>query len=1055
MIEKLKASTKLYLLVFVMSVFIIGIGVYGMHEMKIIAENTHTLYADRVLPMQQLAKVRNSYTVGIVFSAEQAQAGHITFNQAKQQVQDAEERMAVNWDAYMLTYLTPEEVQLAKQASGLMNQSPKIFERLKVILANEDKPALNAMINDELYPAVSPIVLKLSELIDLQSRVGGEIYQNSEQVYNASLKRFILLIVLSLAFAIPFSYYLFGNINKLIKDLQATNKIIIESEEKYRAFVQYAGDAIYFLNEDFFITDANSTACKLFGYSKEELQKMKILDIMDPEDHEGFSMRTDMIKRNGGSLHERKFKRKDGSFVHTEVNVQSLKGVGYITVMRDITERKKAEATLLERESQLTALFDNIEGAASLLDADKKYLLFNRRFIYDHRLLANEDPYVGREIYDFLPAEEKQKRFQMLDNVLKGFKEVQEVNYLRNGKRVFYRTSFNPVIVDKKITGISTYSIDLTESKESEDKYRYLFQNNPACIIVWDLENMSVLEVNNEVIQKYGYTKEEWINMSALQYRPVEDWERIKDFAQRMLNGGEPLSIRTTWTHLKKNGGEMQMEISSHKIIYNKRQAILSLARDVTEQVKAEAELRKSEEKFRSLVDNAADAIFMVTNMGVIFDVNQSATDMLYYTKDELIGMSVLNLYPAAIREDVAEIWDTVETDTSLIEERTLQRKDGVIIDVEISRKMLPDASGAIAIVRDITERKKIEHEIIKEKSLSDSIINSLPGVFYLYTTEGVFLRWNKNFEKVTLYNSEEIRKMHPLDFFADDEKELLIQKISNVFISGEDSVQANFLLKTKEKIPYYFTGITIEYEGQPCLMGVGIDFSELTKAQEEIKLASEKLQQLTAHLLSVREEERKRIGREIHDELGQQLTAIKMDTAWIDKKTPDDNPVFKTKLKNIITLLDAGNISIRRILNELRPVILDDYGLLEALKSQGELFTNNTGIPIEFIAPEIPIRIPEEIATCIFRVCQETLTNITRYANATKVSISLNVIKDAITLMIEDNGIGFDPATVKHNKSFGILGMKERVLSLKGNFDIVTAPGKGTKINVSIALES
>ncbi|HSY61882.1 MAG TPA: PAS domain S-box protein, partial [Cytophaga sp.] len=890
--------------------------------------------------------------------------------------------------------------------------------------------------------------------IDLQSRVGGEIYENSKEVLAQAIKKFILLIIISLAFAIPFAHYLFRNINKLIKDLRETNKIIIESEEKYRTFIQYAGDSIFFLNEAYFITDVNNSGCTMLGYSKEELLKMRILDIMTPEGHEEFPMRVDNIKRNGGSLHERKFKRKDGSLIDTEVNVRVLKGIGYISVIRDITERKKVEARILERESQLTALFDNIEGAASLLNADKKYLLFNRRFIYDHNLLSNEDPYVGREIYDFLPADEKQKRFQMLDNVLKGFKEVQEVSYLRNGKRHFYRTSFNPVIVDKKIIGICSYSIDLTESKESEEKYRYLFQNNPACIIVWDLENMTVMEVNNEVIQKYGYTKEEWVDMSALQYRPAGDWERIKDFAQRMLNGGEPLSTRTTWTHLKKNGEEMQMEISSHKIIYNNRQAILSLARDVTEQVKAEAELRKSEEKFHSLVDNAADAIFMVTNTGIIFDVNHSATEMLYYAKEELIGMSILNFYPPAIREGVAEIWDNVKINTSLIEERTLQRKDSSIIDVEISRKKLPDESGAIAIVRDITERKKIEKEIIKEKHLSDSIINSLPGVFYLYTAEGVFLRWNTNFEKVTLYNSEEIRKMHPLDFFDDDEKELLIKKIGNVFATGEDNVQANFLIKTKEKIPYYFTGVTVEYEGQICLMGVGIDFSERVKAQEEIKLTSEKLKQLTAHLLSVREEERKRIGREIHDELGQQLTAIKMDVAWIDKKTSEDNPVFKTKLRNIITLLDGGNVSIRRILNELRPIILDDYGLLEALKAQGESFTNNTGIHIEFIAPEIPIRIPEEIATCIFRVCQETLTNITRYAKASEVVISLNIEKEVITLTIEDNGIGFDPTTVKHNKSFGILGMKERVLSLKGDFDIVTAPEKGTKVNVSIPLK-
>ncbi|HMU11257.1 MAG TPA: sensor histidine kinase, partial [Ferruginibacter sp.] len=193
--------------------------------------------------------------------------------------------------------------------------------------------------------------------------------------------------------------------------------------------------------------------------------------------------------------------------------------------------------------------------------------------------------------------------------------------------------------------------------------------------------------------------------------------------------------------------------------------------------------------------------------------------------------------------------------------------------------------------------------------------------------------------------------------------------------------------------------------------------------------------------------------GREIHDELGQQLTAIKMDVAWIDKKTAPENEAFKTKLKNVISLLDGGNQSIRRILNELRPVILDDYGLLEALKWQAQQFTSNTGIPVIIKTTETQIKIAEEIATCVFRVFQEALTNITRYAKAGKVAVSLDIDDENILLNIEDNGSGFDMALTKTKKSFGILGMKERVVSLNGNFDLDSAVGKGTRIRISLPL--
>jgi signal transduction histidine kinase len=263
--------------------------------------------------------------------------------------------------------------------------------------------------------------------------------------------------------------------------------------------------------------------------------------------------------------------------------------------------------------------------------------------------------------------------------------------------------------------------------------------------------------------------------------------------------------------------------------------------------------------------------------------------------------------------------------------------------------------------------------------------------------------------------------------------------------------VQADLLIKTKKKIPYYFTGKAIDYEENRCLVGVGIDFTDRVKAQEKIRETTEQLRMLTAHLQHIREEERKRIGREIHDELGQQLTAIKMDVAWLDKKMPEAETVFKTKLKNIIELLDGSNKSIRRILSELRPGILDDYGLLDALEWLGNQFTANTGVPLNFTAAEKNFKSSAPVVTCIFRVYQEALTNITKYAKATKVLTSLSIEDGIICVRIEDDGKGFTPELVQTHKSFGLLGMKERVLSLGGTFELNSAAGTGTKIAIKL----
>jgi PAS domain S-box-containing protein len=475
--------------------------------------------------------------------------------------------------------------------------------------------------------------------------------------------------------------------------------------------------------------------------------------------------------------------------------------------------------------------------------------------------------------------------------------------------------------------------------------------------------------------------------------------------------------------------------------------------RDITQRKKAAAEIKLSEEKYRSLVDQASEGIFISDKDGRFITVNPSACRISQYTEAELLQMTIFDFF---VDEDVQKKpiqFAALSQGKTITSERVIKRKDGGVNYLEITAKLLNDGK-LLSFVRDISERIKAQNEILKEKNLSDSIINSLPGIFYLYNKQGRFLRWNTNFEKVTLYTAEEIRELHPLDLFVEEEKAILAKKISNVFVSGEDEVQANLLVKTKKTIPYYFTGIAIDYEGERCLMGVGIDFSEREEAQQEIEKTTEKLRELTAHLLSVREEERKRIGREIHDELGQQLTAIKMDVSWIDKKIAEDTVPIKNKLKNIITLLDGSNQSIRRILSELRPGILDDYGLIEALEWQNRQFTSNTGIPVKFATTEKELKLPEPVATCIFRVYQEAFTNITRYADATKVTASLTIAHDIIKVTIADDGKGFDTIAVQSKKSFGILGMRERVLSLNGKFALVSSPKKGTKITISIPFD-
>jgi two-component system, NarL family, sensor histidine kinase UhpB len=228
----------------------------------------------------------------------------------------------------------------------------------------------------------------------------------------------------------------------------------------------------------------------------------------------------------------------------------------------------------------------------------------------------------------------------------------------------------------------------------------------------------------------------------------------------------------------------------------------------------------------------------------------------------------------------------------------------------------------------------------------------------------------------------------------------------------------------------------------------------ERKKAESEIEKLYKQLRALTAHLQSVREEESTRIAREIHDDLGQTLTAVKMDLALLYDLIGEKDKTLNDKLQSISNLVDSAIQTVRKITTELRPGILDNLGIAPALEWQAEDFEKRTGIKCNFSASLTEMQMDRNISTTLYRITQESLTNIIRHAKATHVSIELNVTDHEIILKIKDNGIGFSLDDLKKPSSFGILGMKERVLSIGGSVSVEGAKGKGTTVIVKAPME-
>jgi len=249
----------------------------------------------------------------------------------------------------------------------------------------------------------------------------------------------------------------------------------------------------------------------------------------------------------------------------------------------------------------------------------------------------------------------------------------------------------------------------------------------------------------------------------------------------------------------------------------------------------------------------------------------------------------------------------------------------------------------------------------------------------------------------------------------------------------------------------YPTTGST--RDGRRIFFHMITDITDRKQAEERLETSHEQLRSLAAHLESVTEEERKHIAREIHDELGQMLTALKIDLSWLTPRLPKEQESLLEKTKSMCQLIDMAIHTVQKVSAELRPAVLDDLGVTAAIEWQAGEFEKLTEIKCEFSSNPEDVVLDQDRSTAIFRIFQEALTNVVRHANATKVKASLIEEAGKIVLRIRDNGIGITEKQISDPKAFGLIGIRERAHFWGGEVKISGTPGKGTTVVVSIPL--
>jgi PAS domain S-box-containing protein len=362
-----------------------------------------------------------------------------------------------------------------------------------------------------------------------------------------------------------------------------------------------------------------------------------------------------------------------------------------------------------------------------------------------------------------------------------------------------------------------------------------------------------------------------------------------------------------------------------------------------------------------------------------------------------------------------------------------------------------------VGIAQDITESKIVEKTLVESENYLRTIIQTEPHCVKLLGINGALKSMNASgLEMLEADSLEQVIGKSILRVINKPYRKAFKHLIQNVFTgkSGTLEFEITALKGTHRWMETHAVPLRNAEGKIISLLGISLNVTERKNAEKEMLQINEELRSLSSHLQNVREDERIQIARDIHDELGQQLTGLKMDANWLYKKMETQDEIVKQKMNDMIELIDETLKSVRRISSNLRPSILDDFGLIAALEWHSGEVAKRSEIKVNFSTDMQETDIPVAMATGIFRIYQELLTNAVRHANADVITSSLRLKDNQIILKIKDDGQGMDLAINRTKKTLGLIGIKERIFALGGKFDLKSEPGKGTKVQISIPYE-
>ncbi len=624
-----------------------------------------------------------------------------------------------------------------------------------------------------------------------------------------------------------------------------------------------------------------------------------------------------------------------------------------------------------------------------------------------------------------------------------------------------------PVFDEKRhLQGVVKICRDVTAHKkaeqavaESEKKFQLLFHSTPAGICTYNNKG-EILECNQKCAEILGTDIDSLVGLNLLEF--LSD----HDFLEAIAG-----SLSGAFTHYEGlytsiSGGRRSYLNVDFAPVYASLGRIIggvAVGEDIIEKVRTEKALRQSEEKYRSLFEGLPVALYQISQDGRVIDANKACLEILRCTsKEELKAVDVWGRCVDPM--DGVELWRRLQAAGSVSDfETRLWCLDGSMVWGNITARLIYDENGRVRFIegslKDVTERRVHERCIQESEARFRGLAERSSDIIVLFDKDYFPLFWSPSAERILGYSREELMAMAPGQLMTPENFSRLRQYIAGAFTQRRtENFELAMIRKDGDEAIIEWSAIPV-HDGMTVTgtQFIGRDISTRKKAEAALRKSHEELRNLSKHLESAREQERLTIAREVHDDLGQSLTAIKFDLAWLRRRMPaEQTRRIGEKLEMTIKMVDSAIQSVKKISSRLRPEILNDLGLAAAMEWYLEDFERRTDIACDArIDAEVLGRqqADSELCTGIFRIFQEALTNVARHSNATEVFVSLTVSDGCIVFLLNDNGKGIEKEHINTSESFGLVGIRERVTAFSGQMHISGIPGKGTTLKVRLPL--